>query len=376
MADEPWGGPPTRAAYPAGSETPEPVSALTLRPLGERELAIPIVGGLAAQPVEAPVAGGVLVTVRAGGPARVRAVGSGFGPFLANPEVVLPLPHVAGAVAERWLAGSPIDCGRAGEVLWAADGTSFVAAVLADEATATVGGGISALERVTYDAYRELLAVAEREGYPHPWRLWNSLPEINADEHGLERYQRFCRARAEAFESVWGEGFESRLCASSAVGSHDGEALVVLLLSGRQPAVHRENPRQVSAYLYPEQYGPRSPSFARATVLPAELGGTLFVSGTASIVGHRSVHVGDVAVQLTETCRNLDAMLACPDAEGRLVDRRWVAMRVYLRQAEDWPVVEAGLRAHYGVDIPLMAVVADICRADLALEIEAVALPE
>lgn len=335
-------------------------------PTGPHELIIPTVG----------IAGcGVLVAVRAGGSARVRAVGGTFGPLVANPEVVLPLPHVAGGLAEHWLASGAVECGRAGEVLWAADGTSFVAAVLADEATASVGGSSSSLERVTFDTYRELLAVAEREGYPHLWRLWNSLPEINADEHGLERYQRFCRARAEAFESAWGAGFEARLCASSAVGSHDGEALVVLLLSGRVPGVHRENPRQTSAYLYPQEYGPRSPSFARATVLPAELGGTLFISGTASIVGHRSLHVGDVEAQLAETCRNLDAMLSTPDAEERELPRRLTALRVYLREAADWPVVEAGLRRRYGSGIPLMVVLADICRADLALEIEAVAVP-
>src|SRR5690606_13866131 len=67
-----------------------------------------------------------------------------------------------------------------------------------------------------------------------------------------------------------------------------------------------ENPRQVSAYRYPRQYGPTPPAFARAMLSPAK---QLLVSGTASVVGHASHHVGDAAAQLDETARNLDSLM-------------------------------------------------------------------
>ena len=47
---------------------------------------------------------------------------------------------------------------------------------------------------------------------------------------------------------------------------------------------HFENPLQVPAYEYPGEYGPRSPSFARATVV-AQPGPCLFVSGTRDACG-------------------------------------------------------------------------------------------
>ncbi len=36
---------------------------------------------------------------------------------------------------------------------------------------------------------------------------------------------------------------------------------------------------------------------------------TLFISGTASIVGHRSLHIGDTAAQTRETLTNIEALL-------------------------------------------------------------------
>ena len=51
-----------------------------------------------------------------------------------------------------------------------------------------------------------------------------------------------------------------------------------------------ENPRQVSAYRYPREYGPQSPTFARA-LLPPSPRVPLLLSGTASIDGKRVTDV-------------------------------------------------------------------------------------
>ena len=60
-----------------------------------------------------------------------------------------------------------------------------------------------------------------------------------------------------------------------------------------------ENPRQVSAYRYPPTYGPRVADLlargAGRTSAAATI--ALFISGTASIVGHETVHQGDVRAQ-------------------------------------------------------------------------------
>ena len=122
-----------------------------------------------------------------------------------------------------------------------------------------------------------------------------------------ERYKLFCLGRARAFAAVHATSPDIGYPAASAVGKPRGvRTLQVCWLAGREAGTTLENPRQVSAYDYPRQYGPAAPSFSRAALTPDPL---LLISGTASIVGHASVHLGDVAAQLEETLANLDNLL-------------------------------------------------------------------
>jgi chorismate lyase / 3-hydroxybenzoate synthase len=273
--------------------------------------------------------------------------------------VRVALPQLGGEpVAELWQAPGAIQTGQAGGVRWAATEELVFAAV---EHPPGVGRALDAAARF---GYGELLATVARLGFPHLLRAWNVVPGINRTEDGLERYRRFCRGRAEAFESHHGPGFESLLPASSAVGSAAGE-LVVWALACRQRGEPRENPRQVSAWAYPPIYGPRSPSFARATRCPGGAASErLLLSGTASIVGHRSVHPGDLLRQLEETLHNVDELV-----QGRPLG----SLKVYVRHAEDAPAVRAALEARLGRELPVLYVQADICRPELLVEVEGIA---
>jgi chorismate lyase / 3-hydroxybenzoate synthase len=291
-----------------------------------------------------------------------------------TPLVVrVPLPQLGGEPrAELWQADGPVRTGVCRGVRWAA-----AEGLMAGALELPAGDG-AALEAAACRAYRDLLAVSAELGYAHLLRLWNVVPAINRVDSGLERYRRFCRGRAEAFEGHHGPLFQSRLCASSAVGSAGGD-LVVWFLASPQRGSSRENPRQVSAYSYPPCYGPRSPSFSRATRCPPVAGGWLLLSGTASIVGHRSLHPGDVQRQLHETLDNLEGLL--PFArEGSAAATNgnapsFHALRVYLRRAEDLPRVRAELVARLGDVLPVLYLRADICREELLLEIEGIANP-
>lgn len=278
--------------------------------------------------------------------------------------VRVPLPRVGGQpLAEVWSGPATAVAERRGAVDLAASGpVAFAAVRVAD----TAG---PALEDGTAAAYRQLLAAITAGGFPHLLRVWAVLPGINEEEDGLERYRRFCRARAEAFEACYGPGFDAELSASTAVGSAGGP-LVVYALAGRQAGRHRENPRQVAAYRYPAHYGPRSPSFARATRCPGELGHHLLISGTAAIVGHRSLHPGSVVLQTRETLANLARLTAGRPSPQGLPYRQ---LKIYLRRAEDRPAVEDELRGALGAEVPLLFLRADVCRRELEVEIEGVA---
>jgi enamine deaminase RidA (YjgF/YER057c/UK114 family) len=136
-----------------------------------------------------------------------------------------------------------------------------------------------------------------------------------------------------------------------------------------------ENPRQISAYAYPADYGPRSPTFSRASVCRIGDDDVLFLSGTASIVGHRTVHPGDVVAQTRETVRNIEAMIAeanrvAPQAGFTLGN---LCYKVYVRHPADVGAIREALQRSLGASARLIFLRADICRQDLLVEIEATA---
>lgn len=226
-----------------------------------------------------------------------------------------------------------------------------------------------ALADTSQTLYIRLLDLFARHGYRHPIRIWNLIQSIHGDCAGLERYRAFSLGRASAFAAA---GFaESDIPAASAVGSA-APGLLVYALAARHPGVGVENPRQIPAYRYPTCYGPRPPQFARATRAASLAGRPLFLSGTASIQGHASLHAGDIDQQLAETIRNLESLLL---AAGEAPGRRPGWLRVYLRDPADRHRVDPVLRAWAGHGTALLYLRADICRRELDIEIEGLFLP-
>ncbi len=227
----------------------------------------------------------------------------------------------------------------------------------------------SDLARLTCDCYRSLLDLLRRRGFPFPLRMWSYLPDIHRQVGGLERYRGFCVGRERAFREAGLD--ELRFPAATAIGS-DAPGLLVLLLAGRTPGRPVENPRQISAYCYPPRYGPRPPSFARGLLLP-DSGSRLLISGTASVVGHRSCHCGDALAQLRETLANLESL-----AEAAGLRSRWQGddttplLKVFLREPDHLGTVAAGLEQWSRGRAQVLYVKGEVCREDLAIEIEGV----
>lgn len=215
--------------------------------------------------------------------------------------------------------------------------------------------------------YRRVFALMREQGRTHALRFWNYVPRLNAIEDGLERYRAFNCGRHAAFEAD-GRLEAGSIPAACALGLGD-EDLRVYFLAARSPGRSVENPRQVNAYRYPADYGPRSPTFARALAYPAASPAMLFISGTASIVGHETLHAGDVVAQTRETLANLEAVFteASRLAPFRIPDARFKA---YVRHAEDLPLVRRELAARLGDPARIEYLRADICRADLLVEVE------
>lgn len=235
------------------------------------------------------------------------------------------------------------------------------------------GGGSGGLVRATTTAYEDLFSALDATGFAHLVRIWNYLPDINGEADGEERYRHFNSARQTAFRAADRATIGS-VPAASALGSPAGGPISVFFLASRHAPAMIENPRQTSAYHYPSKFGAYSPTFSRACVLGQTAGTTLLVSGTASILGHESVHPGDVVAQTLETLVNIQALLR--EANRLAAEPRYVPeclkYKVYVRRAGDLPAVQGALAAAVQPQAPVVYLHADICRDDLLVEIEAI----
>jgi len=287
-----------------------------------------------------------------------------------DPVPVLDVPNRVlgdGPSVELWHSPEPVQVRRSGRFSCADNGT-----VLFGAALCPLGGD---LEAETVEIYRELLEIVAQSGSASLQRLWNYLPDINGDQRGVERYKRFSAGRARAFEGVFGIPAERHFPASSAIGT-TGDTLVVAFLAAREPGRHVENPRQVSAFRYPPQYGEKSPSFARGTLSPAALGHAFLLSGTASVVGHESRHIGDPGAQLEETLANLRALIDSTATEEGVHFEGLASLtrvKVYIRRPEDYPLIRARLEQVLAPGAQCLYLEAEVCRPELLLEIEAIA---
>lgn len=269
-------------------------------------------------------------------------------------------------------AGAATHRGQTGCVRWARTGDWLFGVIRWTAADESRG-----LAPLAERSYRDLFATLAEAGLPALQRVWNYLPRINAPGLDRERYQEFNVGRQQAFMAAGQSAFVGAP-AACALGTADG-GLTICFLAGREATVAIENPRQVSAYRYPARYGPSAPTFSRAALAALETGQlTLFISGTASIVGHESLHLGNTVAQVEEIVRNLESLIAAAQARSTahfaLADA-WPV--VYVRDPAEAPLIEQTLARLLGARSLFLQrahfLQADICRHELRVEIEALA---
>jgi len=269
-------------------------------------------------------------------------------------------------IASPVLSGEPtemlLDVGPGSQVV-GKDGFSAVksSGLMAGATVLEVPEG--GLEECTFDLYRRLLNLL-----PEGWRLyrvWNYLPDINREVGGLENYRAFNLGRWRVFEGNPQEPEGAiKLPAASAVGV-GGNHLTLAFVAGEECVECLENPAQVPAYRYPEDYGPRPPSFCRGTKIPGR--GLAYLSGTASIRGYETVGRGDLAEQVRVTAENIGVMKEALGVPGG------GQFKCYLRHARDLQQARDLLRQELGGEASeILYLEADICRGDLLIEIEGV----
>ncbi len=265
---------------------------------------------------------------------------------------------------EVWRSETAVESGVRGLVSFSRNDRVLFGHVAVDERE------FRGLEAASQHAYEAILPFAAEMGFPYYLRIWNYIPDINGEEHGMERYRSFCIGRHQVFERFAMP--EQRMPAASGIGTRSGK-LLVYFLAARDAGIQLENPRQVSAFRYPPQYGPRSPSFSRAVVKDWNGSKHLYISGTASIVGHESQHRERVLPQLEESLHNMRTLIHNAQANHGVKIRTLAELsqiKVYVRDARDEGKIRDHLYAQVGEAAPVIYLSGDLCRGDLLVEVE------
>jgi enamine deaminase RidA (YjgF/YER057c/UK114 family) len=142
------------------------------------------------------------------------------------------------------------------------------------------------------------------------------------------------------------------------------------------------NPGQIDAHKYSEvvlegnSLEKCTPKFERAKLVTIGSRNYVYVSGTASILGEKTVHAGDVEKQTLTTIENIKRLFSKENQEELglkfdVSEIQFSHLRVYVKNMEDVPAVKKICDAELNCKSSLF-LESDVCREDLLVEIEGV----
>jgi enamine deaminase RidA (YjgF/YER057c/UK114 family) len=202
--------------------------------------------------------------------------------------------------------------------------------------------------------------------YRHVVRTWIALRAI------LDWYGAFnvVRSSFHAEQGIGLAGTGAMAPASTGVeGASDGEHCVMDLLAvePRSPECSVELIATSGVQGDARAYGS---SFSRAARLQGSAGELLLVSGTASIgLDGQSLHSGDADAQARHTLRAVGALLEAEGASPADI----VSGTLYVTDPAVLAPFKRAAAALRAPSLPVVSVLADLCRRELAVELDAIA---
>lgn len=233
-------------------------------------------------------------------------------------------------------------------------------------------------------AFEQMKAILDAEGmsFDHIVRQWNYIGNILEIKNGFQNYQVFNEVRSEYYKKYRTiHGYP----AATGIGMKLGGVSIDFCAVMANEAVTVkpiENPDQVNAYEYGQQVlkgkgkaVKNPPQFERALLLNGKFKSTLFISGTASILGQDTIGIDDVEKQTRVTIENINK-LTDQKRIGRKItntDTEWgklILFRVYVKNQHDFSKVMMICKEMLP-EVPAIFIESDICRDNLLVEIEA-----
>ena len=229
-------------------------------------------------------------------------------------------------------------------------------------------------QSLVYQAYCQIFECLQNTSCKHLLRTWNFFPHITErdSKHSQQnRYETFCHGRLQAMHD---NDIKTKVYpAATVIGSHDNN-LQIYFLASDTPGTAVENPRQTSAFHYPVEDNHTQPLFSRGLLKTWGQHTHFYVSGTASIIGHETLHINDVCAQLNESINNVETLVAhANDKHHTQLNAQddLLYMKVYIRHNEDIKLINQVLAARLSSSTSRALILGDMCRENLLVEIEA-----
>ena len=219
-------------------------------------------------------------------------------------------------------------------------------------------------------------------------RQWNYIERIteNADYNNSvsQHYQIFNDVRTKYYQKA---RFENGFPAATGIGMDFGGITIDFIAAtteSKKAIIGVKNPVQLDAYNYSKEvlaennamsdFCKTTPKFERAKVLITPEGKWLFVSGTAAITGEMSSKESCIEQQTEMTIHNILELISRENLQKHGIDCEEEVtpdyLRAYIKYKSDIPQVKQICRKYFPL-VPIAFVVADICRPELLIEIEA-----
>jgi hypothetical protein len=209
-------------------------------------------------------------------------------------------------------------------------------------------------------------------------RQWNYIENILGFDGDEQRYQDFNNVRS----NVYGDSFKVKgYPAATGIGMNQGGIIIefIAIRSDRLITSAIDNPEQVSAHLYSKKVliGDEcelktTPKFERARFIELFGKKIIFISGTASIRGEQTVGIDNPSEQTEVTINNIQQLYSKEILDKISIEKmvpKYGHARIYVKDRKDFAAIKKTFRTHFG-NLPVVYIVADICRPDLLLEIE------
>lgn len=242
------------------------------------------------------------------------------------------------------------------------------------------------IEQDSIRAFEQMVEILRAEGMTidHVIRQWNYVGEIlkiiDAKGLDLQNYQVFNEVRGRFYhQHRVREDFPAATGIGVKTPGVSIDFYAVQPLGDGVATIAVNNRKQQNPYVYDQEVligsapvkkaAKQPPQFERARLLRMPGSATLFLSGTASIVGQETVGVGDVEEQTRVTIANLEELSRSVEESQKTDAWRYNLLRVYVKNEEDFSLVVPICKAHFP-DIPIIFVQADVCRDNLLMEIE------